>query len=168
MVFVLLLLLCSVASVMPFCFYYALLFLLRPFISVMPLRLSFCPVARRCAKYIRAHIGGSEGAVLVAIAIPVFTSQLEKSREATDMANVRSAYAEVVTTYLAEGSASPITVSAQQTVSSWQTSPQPVLTYQGGDGSQSTYSFDAGTSGYQVGISVDSSTGAATPSVSAS
>lgn len=35
-------------------------------------------------------------AVLVAIAIPVFTSQLEKSREATDLANVRSAYAEVM------------------------------------------------------------------------
>ena len=35
-------------------------------------------------------------AVLTAIAIPVFSSQLEKSREATDIANVRSAYAEVV------------------------------------------------------------------------
>ena len=33
-------------------------------------------------------------AVLTAIAIPVFTSQLEKSREATDLANLRSAYAE--------------------------------------------------------------------------
>lgn len=32
-------------------------------------------------------------AVLVAIAIPVFTSQLEKSREAVDLANTRSAYA---------------------------------------------------------------------------
>ena len=31
-------------------------------------------------------------AVLVAIAIPVFTTQLEKSRETTDMANLRSAY----------------------------------------------------------------------------
>ena len=31
-------------------------------------------------------------AVLVAIAIPVFTTQLEKSREAVDLANVRSAY----------------------------------------------------------------------------
>ena len=31
-------------------------------------------------------------AVLVAIAIPVFTKQLEKSRETTDMANLRSAY----------------------------------------------------------------------------
>ena len=34
-------------------------------------------------------------AVLVAIAIPVFTTQLEKSREGVDLANVRSAYAEV-------------------------------------------------------------------------
>ena len=32
-------------------------------------------------------------AVLVAIAIPVFTTQLEKSRESTDVANIRSAYA---------------------------------------------------------------------------
>ena len=32
-------------------------------------------------------------AVLVAIAIPIFTTQLEKAREATDMANIRSAYA---------------------------------------------------------------------------
>lgn len=36
-------------------------------------------------------------AVLVGIAIPVFNSQLEKSREATDLANVRSAYAQVMT-----------------------------------------------------------------------
>ena len=35
-------------------------------------------------------------AVLVAIAIPVFTTQLEKSREATDLSNIRSAYAEAV------------------------------------------------------------------------
>lgn len=32
--------------------------------------------------------------VLVAISIPIFTSQLEKSREATDLANIRAAYAE--------------------------------------------------------------------------
>ena len=31
-------------------------------------------------------------AVLVAVAIPVFGSQLEKSREAADLANVRAAY----------------------------------------------------------------------------
>ncbi len=34
-------------------------------------------------------------AVLVAVAIPVFSAQLEKSREATDLANARSAYAEL-------------------------------------------------------------------------
>ena len=33
-------------------------------------------------------------AVLVAIAIPVFTAQLEKARQATDAANMRAAYAE--------------------------------------------------------------------------
>ena len=36
-------------------------------------------------------------AVLIAVAIPVFASQLEKAREATDLANVRSAYAQVST-----------------------------------------------------------------------
>ena len=35
-------------------------------------------------------------AVLTAIAIPVFTSQLEKSRESVDLANIRSYYAEIV------------------------------------------------------------------------
>ena len=38
----------------------------------------------------------SRAAVLVAIAIPVFTSQLEKSRESTDAANIRAAYAEIM------------------------------------------------------------------------
>ena len=33
-------------------------------------------------------------AVLVAISIPVFNAQLEKSRESTDLANLRAAYAE--------------------------------------------------------------------------
>ena len=42
-------------------------------------------------------------AVLTAIAIPVFTTQLERSREATDLANIRSAYAEAMTDYIADG-----------------------------------------------------------------
>lgn len=41
-----------------------------------------------------------EKAVLVAIAIPIFSSQLEKSKESTDLANIRSLYAEQVTAYL--------------------------------------------------------------------
>ena len=42
-------------------------------------------------------------AVLVAIAIPIFTSQLEKAREATDAANIRAAYAEVVSDKITDG-----------------------------------------------------------------
>lgn len=41
-------------------------------------------------------------AVLVAIAIPIFSSQLEKAREATDMANIRAAYAEVIAAKLTD------------------------------------------------------------------
>ena len=40
--------------------------------------------------------------MLVAISIPIFTSQLEKSREATDLANIRDAYAEISTALLTE------------------------------------------------------------------
>lgn len=41
--------------------------------------------------------------VLVAIAIPIFTGQLEKSREAVDAANIRSQYAEVISDALLDG-----------------------------------------------------------------
>ena len=107
-------------------------------------------------------------AVLVAIAIPVFTTQLERSREATDTANIRSAYAEVVTTYLADTSSITIDVTQQQTVAGWQ-GGQPVLTYQGGDGTQNTYSLPSpnASGGFSVTISVDSSDGTATPAVTA-
>lgn len=40
--------------------------------------------------------------VLAAISIPIFTAQLEKSREATAKANLRSAYAECAATVLTE------------------------------------------------------------------
>ena len=64
-------------------------------------------------------------AVLTAIAIPVFTTQLEKSREATDLANVRSAYAEQMTYLLtwdgtAAGAPADISVPATQTQEKWQ------------------------------------------------
>ena len=49
-------------------------------------------------------------AVLTAVAIPVFTAQLEKSREATDIANLRAAKAEAVAVYLV-GDDSDATVS---------------------------------------------------------
>jgi type IV pilus assembly protein PilA len=40
--------------------------------------------------------------VLVAVSIPIFTAQLEKSREATDLANLRAAKAAAVSAYLTE------------------------------------------------------------------
>ena len=61
-------------------------------------------------------------AVLVAIAIPVFTSQLERSREATDLSNIRAAYAEAVADYLATGASAQKTAqvtNVKQTVSGW-------------------------------------------------
>ena len=57
-------------------------------------------------------------AVLVAIAIPVFTSQLEKSKEATDMANVRSAYAEVLAEYLSDSQTHTATVALKSNTDS--------------------------------------------------
>lgn len=68
-------------------------------------------------------------AVLVAISIPIFTSQLEKAREATDLANIRSAYAECTTAVLtgeADDGVAPgtdgaysKTVSISQTKANW-------------------------------------------------
>jgi len=59
-------------------------------------------------------------AVLVAIAIPVFSTQLEKSRESTDLANIRSAYAEAITEYLTTNGACTVKVTLKQTQDTWQ------------------------------------------------
>ena len=40
--------------------------------------------------------------VLVAISIPIFSKQMEKARDATSVANLRSAYAEAMAAYLSE------------------------------------------------------------------
>lgn len=60
-------------------------------------------------------------AVLVAIAIPVFSAQLEKSREATDAANIRAAYAEAMTAALQsnDGTGSATSVEMTQTKAGW-------------------------------------------------
>ena len=67
-------------------------------------------------------------AVLTAVAVPVFTSQLEKSREATDLANVRSAYSQVMMAAMTEDTGSPLyqsgvyqlTVPLKQAQDGWQ------------------------------------------------
>lgn len=61
--------------------------------------------------------------VLVAISIPIFTSQLEKAREATDAANIRAAYAEVQTAALEDDTANETKdVALKQTENGWQSS----------------------------------------------
>ena len=61
--------------------------------------------------------------ILTAISIPIFSLQLEKSREATDMANVRNAYAEVM---IAINSGDNInkTVYLKQKQDGWQTNQE--------------------------------------------
>lgn len=88
-------------------------------------------------------------AVLVAIAIPIFTSQLEKSREATDKANIRSAYAEASAALLDGSSFTAKKVDAKQTQAKWQSEDDADKVNVGGievsaktDGSQWTISVD--------------------------
>ena len=70
-------------------------------------------------------------AVLVAVAIPVFVSQLERSREAADIANVRSAYAEIMAAAITDDRTSALyqsdgtykaLVSLKQQQDGWKTS----------------------------------------------
>lgn len=106
--------------------------------------------------------------MLVAIAIPIFTSQLEKSRESTDIANVRSAYAEIVTNYLTTSGndAGSMIVEAKQTVSDWQGASGTIEYFSGKQTKE--YNYSAQPNGkYKVTISVNTSTGEATPVVEA-
>lgn len=59
-------------------------------------------------------------AVLIAIAIPMLASQLEKSREATDLANVRSAYAKVSAAAMLGDTTATVTVDLKQREADWQ------------------------------------------------
>lgn len=55
-------------------------------------------------------------AVLVAISIPIFTAQLEKSRDAVSVSNIRAAYAEASAEYLTgdtNGTADTVDVKAE-------------------------------------------------------
>ncbi len=60
-------------------------------------------------------------AVLVAISIPIFSSQLEKSREAVDAANIRAAYAEISADALTGDLKESYTVKLKQTQEGWTT-----------------------------------------------
>ena len=59
-------------------------------------------------------------AVLISVAVPVLSSQLERSREAVDLANVRSAYAQVSTEALLGKTDVTVTVNLKQKQAGWQ------------------------------------------------
>lgn len=69
-------------------------------------------------------------AVLVAIAVPMYTAGLEKSRETTDIANVRTAFADVVSAYMMDRKTMTVEVTVQQRVPDWQVDPCPMVFYQ--------------------------------------
>lgn len=105
-------------------------------------------------------------AVLVAIAIPIFTAQLEKSREATDLANVRSAYAEMMTEYLTWDGTSEIkdiTVPVKQRQDNWQSDGDKAKTTISEGKTGSGISVPAKKSGDYT-VTIDTDTGVITVS----
>lgn len=94
-------------------------------------------------------------AVLTAIAIPVFTAQLEKSRESTDLANIRSAYAEVAAASLTDPDNDvEAEVPLKQTQAKWQTTGANVAgidiaedTWNVAKGGKIVVKYTAGTDG---------------------
>ena len=110
----------------------------------------------------------TERAVLVAISIPIFTTQLEKAREATDLANIRAAYAEVQAAALAEETTGNATVTGtgnsvvvtekvklKQQKSGWQTTPELPANLTSAEGSAQP----TGTKDQEVTITYTASTG---------
>lgn len=96
----------------------------------------------------------SKKAVLVAISIPIFTTQLEKSREAVDMANIRAAYSEVLADYLTNGNkASSATVTAKQAQTGWQNTENGTLSTRV-NGIEGTVTVPAKTSGNTYAVSI--------------
>lgn len=100
-------------------------------------------------------------AVLISVAVPVLSSQLERSREAVDLANVRSAYAQVSTEALLGNTGVPVTVKLKQKQAGWQ-SVDPVniggIVHSNGDKDTDNWKGDAAPDGSCV-VSYDETHG---------
>lgn len=100
-------------------------------------------------------------AVLISIAIPVLSSQLERSREAVDLANVRAAYAQVSTEALLGKTDVTVTVNLKQKQAGWQ-SVDPVniggIVHSNGDKDTDNWKGDAAPDGSCV-VSYDATHG---------
>ena len=104
-------------------------------------------------------------AAMVSILTVIYGNVLERSREATDISNVRGAVVEIVNHYVTSQEILTKTIPVEQKQEGWQTDPVPVIHVTGtGEG---TYSFPAKTSGeYTVTIEVTPGTEALIPKVS--
>lgn len=100
-------------------------------------------------------------AVLISVAVPVLSSQLERSREAVDLANVRSAYAQVSTEALLGNTGVTVTVKLKQKQAGWQ-SVDPVniggIVHSNSDGNTENWKGDAAPDGTCV-VSYDETYG---------
>ena len=100
-------------------------------------------------------------AVLISVAVPVLSSQLERSREAVDLANVRSAYAQVSTEALLGNTGVTVTVKLKQKQAGWQ-SADPVniggIVHSNGDKDTDNWKGDAAPDGSCV-VSYDATHG---------
>lgn len=116
------------------------------------------------------------GAVLVAISIPIFTSQLEKSRDAVSVSNIRAAYAEASAAYLTGSSGGNATISTTNknivtvskvdfkgTQSGW-SDLTTQLPFSGASGNNAVLTDDLGGSAgtHSLQFTFDSSNGACT------
>ena len=88
--------------------------------------------------------------MLISVAVPVLSSQLERSREAVDLANVRSAYAQVSTEALLGNTDITVTVKLKQKQAGWQ-SVDPVniggIVHSKDDGDTDNWKGDAAPDG---------------------
>ena len=81
-------------------------------------------------------------AVLVAISIPIFTAQLHKAQDATDVANLRSYYALLQADYLENGE--PDGWSPKTDLNSVEINGDTITL------NNLTYSLDCGSNGYSI------------------
>ena len=99
---------------------------------------------------------------VITVLIPIFTSQLEKAKEATDMANIRAAYAEVVSNQLTGGDSTTKKVTLTQTKPGWQSDvdlPKNLTSTEGskqplGDGKQEV-TITATDSGVTIDLAIE-------------
>ena len=92
-------------------------------------------------------------AVLVAISIPIFTTQLENSREAVDLANIRAAYAECAAKTLTDKNSTTYykVVDCKQTKDNWTIDVSDVA----GQTLSTTFTYASGSKWY-VAVDADS------------